>query len=720
MPKINVPSFDYTAFYYPQIFEALIRFKRRFLPEHTAENPQDPFMQALSAFAVVGHLNNANVDLVANENTLPTARLTETVRNMLRLIDYRLKPAAPAQVTVIFQLTGVLATSVEVLPAFARVATPADADENSRPFEVLEPVVVARTDRVGSVQAIEDAVATDRTAEAASGGIFTPWATPAGGSILREGDSLVISHTGAQFTEISVVVDSPGAGYTGVWEYYDGNYAKATPTTVSDLGTNLSFLLTDYLGTADRRGTLVRVRLNETDAYEDAYSIFSGGYNIVAITGLLGQVVPSTDPGDYSVGSPWERMEDDLTDGTSGLTQNGVVAFPLPETLEREWPALPFNGVTGHHFRFRICAVTTPTSPALGQIRIDTGVQFVRANAVQGQFQNDEPLGSSTGVASQRFQGSQEHFVDGSETLYVDDVQWTRVENFLSSRPTDRHYVVELTTNDRPVFIFGDGAAGAIPTPGVGNIRVEYRYGAHEDGNVAARRITQDETGLTYVSALFNPRPATGWEVAQGDTVASLEQAKLEGPASLRVKDVATSPDDMADLITRARTYDATLIAVGRAIAIEEGFGPKTVELVVVPPSGVYASIEQLAALQTFMNGDPLASPPIKKRVVANQEAVLANYVQRPINLTVAVRGRVTETQVRAALQRILQPNVRKSDGVTYEWDMGGRVAMSRLCAEVFDIDRLAVSDVDITEADVNLGRRELPIAGTFTITVTP
>ncbi len=95
--EIKIPSFDFSSMYYQQILEALLEFKRVNVPELSDESPQEPLIQLLRAFALVGHLNNTLLDLVANESTLPTSRLPETIRNMLRLIDFELRPASRAR-----------------------------------------------------------------------------------------------------------------------------------------------------------------------------------------------------------------------------------------------------------------------------------------------------------------------------------------------------------------------------------------------------------------------------------------------------------------------------------------------------------------------------------------------------------------------------------------------------------------------------------------------
>jgi predicted phage baseplate assembly protein len=369
--------------------------------------------------------------------------------------------------------------------------------------------------------------------------------------------------------------------------------------------------------------------------------------------------------------------------------------------------------------RYRLISVSTPTAPAILRLTIDGGKQWVKANAIQGRSHSDNPIGSSNGSANQRFTGSREAFVVGSDAVYVDDVQWTRVENFLASRPTDRHYRVELGEKDVPTFIFGDGVTGAIPPTGVSNIRADYRYGADTNGNVGAGTITIDKAGLLYVSTITNPRPAAGWLAAEGADEASLERAKIAGPASLRTLTVALGPDDVETLALGASKLDASIIGVTRAKAIEEGFGPKTIELVLVPAGGAAASTAQLDAMSTFFNGDALASPPVKKRIVANQEVTAVNYAARTIDLNVTVRGAPAgyEARIKAAINAFVQPETLKADGVTFEWDFGGRVPMSRIGREVFKLNT-AISDVDFDEADVELEARELPVAGTINVTL--
>lgn len=725
MTQIEIPQFDWAGFYYPQILESLIEFKRLNVPELTDESPQEPLIQLLRAFACVGHLNNTLVDLIANESTLPTAQLVSTVRNMLRLIDYEMPSATPAQVDVVYELGQVLSTTTEVVPQYARAATTPGAGEPARDFEALSAISTARTDQLTSALAVESSSFTDVTSEANSApgtSTFSPWVTPLGGSSTSEGDAIYLCHSGVMWDKLNVNLTVVGAGLVGIWEYYDGVYEKGTPDSVVDQGTTLRFNLDTVLGsTSTRIGTKVRVRLNSTGAYADAFSDYDGA-NYVTVS-LLGQVTPSTTPSDYTVGAAWEPLivTTGDSDGTADLTQSGDVVFSLPQTTARNWRKGTFENVTGYWIRYRLLTVSSPTSPTVGQIKIDVGKQYALALVTQGRRQVDDPLGSSDGTTGQTFTSTQDNVIDGTSSLTVDGVTWVEVDSFLSSKPTDRHYRVELGEDDRATFVFGDGVSGAIPPPGVGNVAVSYRWNAGDNGNVGADTVVNDKSGLTYAHRLWNPRAASGWKEAAGASTASLELAKLQGPASLRVRDVAISPSDVEALVVRAAEIDSSLAAVTRARAIEEGFGAKTIELVIVAAGGALAAQATLDAMSEFFNGDQFSSPVKVKRVVANQEVTAVNYTARTVNVTVSIAtsGTLTVAQVENKLTQLLQPEALQSDGLTYVWDFGGRVPVSKLQHEIFTIDA-AINDVDVTvpASDIQLDARELPVVGSLSVTV--
>lgn len=722
--EIQIPDFDFSGFYYPDILEALIQFKRVNVPELTDESAFEPFIQFMRAVALVGHLNNTLVDLVANESTLPTAKLPESVRNQLRLIDFELDPASPAQVDLVYELAKVfVGASTTLIPAEAQVATVKQGNEPVVFFEALTALVISATNALTYVLAEESDIFIHYTTEANSpttpADDFTPWATPA------VGDKLFMGHAEIMWNQLNVgPLTTLAAGITGVWEYFDNDWRKTAPigftapstAAITVIGSTLRIDLTSYLGTQNRQGTDIRVQLNETAVFENATSLFDGA-NFV-IVGLLGQSSPAIDGGKYTIGSDWEILAD-VTDDTIDFTVGDeAVAYPIPQTLDRDWKIGEVDGKEAFWLRYRIIDVSTPTAPVFQGLRIDQGKQYAKRLATQGLSVEDSPLGSSTGLANQEMPTTREFFINGSDILFIDGVQWDRVDNFLTSTATQNHYTVELGENDRASIKFGDGVAGRIPPLGVNNVRMEYRVGANDNGNVGAGTVTVDKTGLSFVSKVFNPRQATGWSEADGASEASLEQVKIEGPASLRTREVAIGPNDVEKL-TVAFTDETGAKPFSRVKAIEEGFGPKTIENVVVAGGAGLASAEQLAALDLYFNGDQSASPPAEKHLVANQEATSVNYAQRVIDVVATVYGNVTVAQVVNRLSAIIHPEALKDDGVTYEWAFGAEVDDSRISHEIFETDE-STTKVNLTTpaGPITLLSRELPVLGTVSITV--
>lgn len=715
--EITIPNFEWSAFYYPQILEALIRFKRQNVPELTDESDFEPFIQLLRAFALVGHLNNVLLDLVANESTLPTASLTETVRNMLRLIDYELSPASPANTDLVYELSRVFTITTELVSEDAQAATRPASGETAIPFEALAALSISRTDLVtAAFREASGGGFTDHTAAANSGAGFTPILNGAG-------HKLYIGHDSVMWDKLDLDVVALATVFTGVWEFFDGDFADTVPSTVTDIGGGqLQFNLSGLLGASNRAGAVVRVRCNITNTFEDVVSTWTGSANIV-VTGLLGQTTPSTTNTDYQVGTEWQELALaglSFLDGSNGFTANGDLTYALPQNELFNWQKKTINGVEAFWLRWRTITSVGGTNPTLGRVRIDTGKQYAITRVTQGRTAEDSPLGSSNGAPNQRFETTRDYFIANSQVVTVDAEEWIKVTDFLNSTSQDKHYRIELGKNDRATVVFGDGNNGRIPPVGVGNISISYRVDANNDGNVGANTIVVDRTGLSFVNRLYNPRQAGGWSQAEGATEESLELAKISGPASLRVKEVAISPDDLVTLTKRFVASDGSQ-PFSRATYIEEGFGPKTVELIVVQRGGVQPVQSLLDELDLYFNGDKFANPPVEKHFVANQEVTSVPFQLRTINIVATVKAptSVTAQAIANRLNQVVQPEAVKSDGITFEWDFGETVAVSRLIHEIFDTNEL-IDDADITTppADVVLNARELPIIGTVSITV--
>ena len=70
-------------------------------------------------------------------------------------------------------------------------------------------------------------------------------------------------------------------------------------------------------------------------------------------------------------------------------------------------------------------------------------------------------------------------------------------------------------------------------------------------------------------------------------------------------------------------------------------------------------------------------------------------------------------------LSNIIQPEAKKEDGITYEWQFGDEVPTSKINNVIFGTDA-SITKVDLTvpPSNVPLQPRELPVIGTMNITV--
>lgn len=710
--NVTIPDFDFSAFYYPEILDALITYKRINAPELTDESEFEPTIQLLRAFSLVGHLNNVTVDTVANESTLPTAKLVETVRNMLRLIDYEMSPASPSQCDIVYELSKIFNTDYLLIEENNRVATKAQGEEPVIYFENLNNLSVARTDQFTAVVSEEDEVFTDFTDKANnqnSGFYFEPWVAPS------LNDKLYFGHSSVMWDKLSLVMSQFADNVLlGAWEYRE-NQSGISPDSIDVDGNTLVVVVNSLLGSTNLSGAKIKLKLNETGVEAEAEVAFGIPGNYAIVNSYLGQSSPSTDINDYTVSSDWMPIPG-VIDGSNDFEDDGDVEYNLPQDVNLNWIKDTINGVNAYWVRYRVI-VPGAQNPQIDYAKMDSGKQYALLSNTQGRTQID-PDSSSDGSPSQSFESTKDYFIWGSETIEIEGEVWERVDNFLGSGSEDKHYLVTLSDNDRATWVFGDGSAGKIPPVGANNISKSYRYGSNDDGNVGANTVTVDKSGITFVSNIYNPRQAAGWQEAQGASEESLEKTKIQGPASLRTKEVALNGDDAVDMTLNYTGEDGTRPFV-RAQAIEEGYGPKTIELVVVTSGGGLASTTQLGEIETYFNGDKAVTPEIKKRVVANQQVIAVNYTQRIIDVAATVYGDVEEQEILSSLSSLLQPEALKEDGITWEWEFGSNVPSSRISHEIFESNSTITKVVLTTPAsDIQLQNKELPILGNTTINI--
>jgi len=408
------------------------------------------------------------------------------------------------------------------------------------------------------------------------------------------------------------------------------------------------------------------------------------------------------------------------------MTTDEEINFQLPEDVDMEWESRTINSLYSAYFlRYRIISIVAPVSAVIDRILIDEGAQYLKVLVSQGETRTEDPLGSSDGTSNQEFALTYAPLIPDSLVIEIDEgtgfTAWSEKTNFLSSNSNSKDYVLEVKADDTAIVKFGDNIRGKIPAAGVDNIKATYKTGADEDGNVGSSTITVNKAGISFVNRLWNPRQATGWTAKEGSTEEDLARVKIEGPASIRVLSRGITAYDI-EYLTSNYTNTAGSKIVSRAKAVEETFGVKTIENIVVGQGGNQLSASERNEIETYFNGDRTQG--INGVLVTNHEVTVVNYTKKIIDVTATVYGG-NRTEIENAVRNFIHPEAKYSDGVTYRWEFSTadtiqyfRVAL--LYAIIYEVDPLNISNVVISQpaSDIAFDLRELPYAGTVSITV--
>lgn len=704
----------WSAIYYPEVLAALQQLKRAEFPEHTETDPADPVQALLRLLAGRSHLDAVRLDHAVRELLLPHAQLRSSLAALAALVGYELDPVAPAEVEVLADLTGPLASPTTIVAAGTLVAT----QTGTEVYEGPEEAVVAGA--TGAWLLAQD-----------DGGTVTAVTAPTGtlwGGTATAGDALYFGHAELQFSGLGLTLAGAHTAVTGArWEYYD-DLRSGQPDAVTDLGSTIRLGVASVVGATRADGLEVEVTCVTTGATETCTVSWVGGANVVVTSGLLGQSSTSTSVADYVVATSWPELPD-LDDGTSGLQSAGDVTWSLPQTTDRRWALSEVGGVEAHWVRVRVVSVTSGAEPGVTALAdAADGVWSVLWSAVQGRTVT-EVVGATDGSASQAFTLSAGPFLS-LDAVAVGTATWTRVSSFLEAGSSDDVYTLREAPDGSYRPTFGDGVRGAIP-PSLQSVSVTLRVGGASSGNVDALSIVRDRTGNGRIGNIRNPRAAAGWAPAEGSTPASLEALRLAIPAAVRARDVVVTP---ADAEAEARTYRTAAGAqvAERAFALEAGAGPGSLALVCVGSGGAAPTAAQLAELDTHLNGVRAGLQRVGGLVIAGLEVESSAYTPKAVAVTCTVQvlsayASGAQARIEAALKRVLSPTARRQilvdgawvESTGYQWGLGDDVARAVLLAAIVTATS-GVANVTLATpaADVVLAARELPVAGAIAVTV--
>jgi len=268
---------------------------------------------------------------------------------------------------------------------------------------------------------------------------------------------------------------------------------------------------------------------------------------------------------EYWNGEEWSALELNLLADAvvKTLSQSGRISF----ILRKKSKPLSFK----EDFFWIRCRVIK------GGYEIPPRIERILLNVVpvtQGITVEQEVLDPSSGLPDKIFTTLYSPIIDGTHAVAIQGEEWEEVDDFDASNPEDKHYMV---SRDKGEVIFGDGVRGKIPPKDEG-IKIKYRYGGGEKGNIGAKTIDQflnikDVTGALVQVKSVNPFPATG-----GREEESLEEAILRAKKELKIPYRAVTSEDFEFI---AKATPGLRVARAKAIVPSEN----TVTVVVVPHS---------------------------------------------------------------------------------------------------------------------------------------
>jgi predicted phage baseplate assembly protein len=274
------------------------------------------------------------------------------------------------------------------------------------------------------------------------------------------------------------------------------------------------------------------------------------------------------------------------SDTTGGLNKDGSVLLHVP----RGHTSSVINQVTAGWLRAMV------TTAVEGQPQYSASPEILgltafsiggTADTMNAELITNEVLGTSEGVAGQRFQLLHAPVVAGEKPLEVEISEgpegwqvWSERPNFAASGPTDKHFVLDAVSGEIQLGLavrLADGVLrsyGAVPEKG-SYVRVpQYRSGGGAKGNVAPRTLNILKASIPYIESVENRKPATG-----GVDGESLEAAKVRGPILLRTRDRAVTAEDYEHICREA----APEVARVRCLTGDDGAEAGVVKVLLVP-----------------------------------------------------------------------------------------------------------------------------------------
>jgi hypothetical protein len=353
----------------------------------------------------------------------------------------------------------------------------------------------------------------------------------------------------------------------------------------------------------------------------------------------------------------------------------------------------------------------------------------------------------SNGNANQNFFLAETPYLDGTTTIETISGEWTEVDNFLLSGPTDRHFVIIVDQNDNATIYTGDNKKGAIPE---GTMTVGYKTGGGLEGNVSANSLIR--FGKSYTDSLGNSAilsVTNNNSLNDGEARETVDEARVNIPNNRRLPTTTVAQEDF---VIRALTVGGVGRALMLAAPSDSSIPENEGRLYIVPELGgepTQALLDEVQTLVTETKPGPVtftnftlgavyltvdvyavvylnsgaSATTVKAAIVSSLE----HFFEPIVSEGSQVIGEVVETNsgIEIPISKGM-PNPLVDFGFNYKDEDGnpaGEIAYSDIYNAVRDtvgVRKIGASEDDFTlngvSSDVFIYNHQFPALGTVTI----
>jgi len=318
----------------------------------------------------------------------------------------------------------------------------------------------------------------------------------------------------------------------------------------------------------------------------------------------------------------------------------------------------------------------------------------------------------SAGTANQAFKTSYAPVWLDSLVVEVDNVEWSRVNDFLSSDKDSQHYIVELKEDGSVLIAFGDGVNGKIP-PINSIIQVSYKITQGQEGNVSANSITQlldvlyDANGFMVDVKVNNAAAATG-----GQDQEDINHIRESLPSWISTSKRCVTKNDFAEAAQNVVGVQRVLVLTNED---DSNIPVLTVKIYVVPVGG---GTPTQTLLDAVIQEVTVNRPKILTLAVDVQPAKYQT-INVTCNVTVASGYSATDvkTAVENAIKQFFDYSRQESDG-SWAIDFGKPIYLAKLISWVMNVAGVANVSFSSPTSDITPSKDVIPALGTLTINV--